>query len=538
MRGNRRVWLIGLVLILVAVGVATYTIINANETAAAEVEQEVQTSVARRGSITISATAAGAVIPASEVVLGFPTNGILAELLVSVGDEVESGDVLARLDDGDAQQALVNAKIQVTQASMKTDASSTKAGISFDDISIEQALINLEQAQKALDELVHWTPDDDEIALAEAGLAAAEAGYHAAQGQEASSYYSIQAAQIGLDQAQADVATAQENYDAAWSEGRDWETQYDEPICSEGEPQPCTGQTWAERIARDRESTASALARAQDNLTLTQLDYNRTVSSSSSSGSANAQTSVLNAQMAVKAAKSGPSQDEIDAAQATAHQAELNLKQALLNQESNALSLEQAQLNLEAAQEAVDQTELVAPMAGTVMAISASVGESAGAGLITLADLETPLLEVFLDETDMNMVGEGYDVEVVFDALPDDVFTGQVVQIDPQLVNQNGLTVVRALVQLDSDSFAKPQTLPVGMNATVEVIGGRAENAVLVPVEALREITDGQYAVFVMEDGQPVLRMVDVGLMDFSFAEIVSGLEAGETVTTGIVQTQ
>jgi RND family efflux transporter MFP subunit len=273
-------------------------------------------------------------------------------------------------------------------------------------------------------------------------------------------------------------------------------------------------------------------------LTLAELDYNKTVSGSSSSGSANAETSVLSAQLALEEAKSGPSEDEIEAAEAAVRQAELNLKQALLNDESDDLSLAQAQFNLEAAHATVDQTELVAPMAGTVMAISASMGESAGAGLITLADLDQPLLEMFLDETDMNMVGLDYDVEVVFDALPDDVFEGQVVQIDPQLVNQNGLTVVRALVQLDTGSFAKPQTLPVGMNATVEVIGGRAENAVLVPVEALREITTGQYAVFVMEGGEPMLRMVEVGLMDFSFAEIVSGLEEGETVTTGIVQTQ
>jgi len=142
-----------------------------------------------------------------------------------------------------------------------------------------------------------------------------------------------------------------------------------------------------------------------------------------------------------------------------------------------------------------------------------------------------------LDETDLNMVGLGYEVEVVFDALPDEVFTGQVVQIDPQLTTSSGVTAVRALVQLNPDSFAKPQTLPVGLNATVEVIGGRAENALLVPVEALRELSAGEYAVFVMEDGEPKLRLVDVGLMDFTFAEIVSGLELGDTVTTGIVET-
>jgi multidrug efflux pump subunit AcrA (membrane-fusion protein) len=77
----------------------------------------------------------------------------------------------------------------------------------------------------------------------------------------------------------------------------------------------------------------------------------------------------------------------------------------------------------------------------------------------------------------------------------------------------------------------------VGSNASVDVIGGRAENAILVPVEAVREIAPGEYAVFVMEDGEPKLRVVTVGLMDYSSAEITSGLEAGEVVTTGVVET-
>jgi RND family efflux transporter MFP subunit len=291
-------------------------------------------------------------------------------------------------------------------------------------------------------------------------------------------------------------------------------------------------------LEAERASADEALLRAQESLTVAQANYNAAVSRTNSSSSTNAQSNLLNAQQALLTVQTGPDEDTIEAAETTVRQAELNLKQALLNQESNTLSLAQSQLNLDAAQAALDETALAAPMAGTIMAVNASVGESAGAGLITLADLEQPLLEVFLDETDMNMVGLSYDVEVIFDALPDDVFNGQIVQIDPQLVNQNGLTVVRALVHLDTDSFAKPQTLPVGLNATVEVIGGRAENAVLVPVEAIRELTADQYAVFVMEDGEPTLRMVEVGLMDFSFAEILSGLEAGETVTTGIVQTQ
>jgi multidrug efflux pump subunit AcrA (membrane-fusion protein) len=72
----------------------------------------------------------------------------------------------------------------------------------------------------------------------------------------------------------------------------------------------------------------------------------------------------------------------------------------------------------------------------------------------------------------------------------------------------------------------------------VDVIGGRATNAVLVPVEALRELDEGEYALFVMENNEPQLRVVEVGLIDFTYAEIVSGLEAGEIVSTGIVETQ
>ncbi|MCK4800821.1 MAG: hypothetical protein KAS84_02450, partial [Anaerolineales bacterium] len=70
-----------------------------------------------------------------------------------------------------------------------------------------------------------------------------------------------------------------------------------------------------------------------------------------------------------------------------------------------------------------------------------------------------------------------------------------------------------------------------------DVIGGRADNAVLIPVEALREISDEEYAVFVMEDGEPKMRLVEVGLQDLIYAEIISGLSQGDVVTTGQVET-
>ena len=104
------------------------------------------------------------------------------------------------------------------------------------------------------------------------------------------------------------------------------------------------------------------------------------------------------------------------------------------------------------------------------------------------------------------------------------------------MVTSQNTTVVYAVVELDTATTGW-EDLPIGSAAGVDVIGGRAENAVLVPVEALRQISEDEYAVFVMEDGQPRMKMVEVGLQDLISAEIVSGLKVGDVVTTGQVET-
>ena len=522
MANKRRVGIIaGVVAVLVIVG--GYLVYSNGQTAAAQEDTtEVQTSIVRTGSITVSATGAGTVIPARQVDLAFSTSGVLTELAVGVGDEVTTGDELARINDTAAQKALATAQLQVTQAAMQTDATATQTGISFDDISIEEAQMTLDAAQAALDELVNWGPDEEEIALLQVKLDAAEASYSAAQGQDAASSTNVDVEAISLEQTKRSLAEAQAAYDVAHDPGRDWELN-----------DPRT----ADALEAERDRTSDSLLRAQEALEVAQLNYQATVSSTNYSSSASAQSNLVSAQQELATAQAGPTADEITAAQTTVRTAELALKQAQLNQEANALSLQQAQLSLQSAQADVDGTVLTAPFDGVVTAINYNVGENASGAVMTLADMSQPLLEVYLDESDLNMIGLGYQVEVSFDALADQVFTGTVTQIDPTLVTSNGVSVVRALVQLDESSFAKPQTLPAGLNATVEVIGGKAENALLVPVEALREISDGQYAVFVMVDGVPELRMVEVGLMDYSFAEILSGVSEGDVVTTGVVET-
>jgi RND family efflux transporter MFP subunit len=197
-----------------------------------------------------------------------------------------------------------------------------------------------------------------------------------------------------------------------------------------------------------------------------------------------------------------------------------------------------AQAQLEAAKEDLENATMLAPIDGTILTVEAKAGELVGtATVITLGDLDHPMLEVLMDESDLGNIKVGYECDVIFDAFPDETYPAVVTQVDPQLTTVGNTNAVRAEVQLDAAYIPASVTFPIGLNALVDVIGGKTENAVLVPVEALREIDTDEYAVFVLVDGEPELRMVEVGLMDYTYAEILSGVEAGETVTTGIVET-
>lgn len=216
--------------------------------------------------------------------------------------------------------------------------------------------------------------------------------------------------------------------------------------------------------------------------------------------------------------KDGPAKDELAEAEA---------------------ELANAKANLTLAQKDKPTLDLTAPIEGTIMEIAADIGESLSAStFITIADLDHPMLEVYLDESDLDKVAVGYQAQIVFDALPNQTFDGKVTVVSPGLEDVSNVKAIKVLVLLDTTSLKSPTFLLIGLNAAVDIIASKTENAVLVPVEAIRELGPNEYTVFVLENGGLVMRVVQVGLMDITSAEIISGLEAGEVVSTGIVQTE
>lgn len=202
------------------------------------------------------------------------------------------------------------------------------------------------------------------------------------------------------------------------------------------------------------------------------------------------------------------------------------------------LKVTKAESDVAQAQAYLDSAAIAAPFAGTVMKVQAAVGDSVSGAFITLADLSTPTLDTYFDESDLDKVVVGNEVDVVFDALPDLTFTGHVQQVDPSLTQSMNSSLVHAVAILDGEKPQDLSKMPTGLNASVDVIAGRADNVLLVPIEALREIDTNTYAVFVVQaDGSLKLQPVEVGLKDLTWAEIKSGLQAGQVVSTGLVET-
>jgi HlyD family secretion protein len=419
----------------------------------AGVEQTITTAQVHRGDLVVSVSGSGALSPASEIDLGFETGGYLDEVLVAVGDRVQEGDVLARLETDDLELAVAKADIKAREAQL--DLADASEGATDTELADARAAVQSAQTLLAVARYTYDTAQNSD-------LDAAGRAYLIKFQWSVDQYYTLENGNN----------VSEDRLEEAWS---DWaSTEYD---------------------------LNKALRQAE----MEGLDAWNQVDQ--------AQNRVYQAQENLELLQSGPTTDTIMRAELKADQA--------------ALALDDARDDLEVAQ-------LRAPFAGTVVDVTAIPGEYVGtASFITLADLEEPVLQFWVEESDMSGVAVGDRVEIIFEALPDDTFSGEVIRVNPALVKVDGTLAVHAWASADMASH--PANLLGGMNAEVEVISAESRDTLLVPLQALRELGSDQYAVFVVQpDGEMVLRPVKVGLQDFVNAEIVSGLELGEIVSTGV----
>ena len=107
--------------------VAVAAILLSGRTTATATTQSAGTATVQRGTVTQTASAAGTVQAAASRGLSFGSSGTVTELAVKAGDTVTAGQVLARIDDSDAQSAVNSAQSAVDSAQTALNNAETAA---------------------------------------------------------------------------------------------------------------------------------------------------------------------------------------------------------------------------------------------------------------------------------------------------------------------------------------------------------------------------------------------------------------------------
>lgn len=594
---KKRIGTILIMALLVAAGGGWYYYDQYLPAQAAPPVETIETAQVYRGDLVITASGTGTLVPATEVDLGFRTSGVLTEVSVDVGDWVEAGDVLARLDDSDAQaqvtQAEINLRLAELQLAELTGSGSEAAevdpaALASAQAQVTQAEMDLADAKENLD-LVKSGPTEAQLATAEATLKTAEENYEELLARPDTE--AVRQAELQLSQARNSLWSAQVSRDStcgASARGDAPKSSCETANASVANAEIAVQlaeisyqQAQTPATAAEITNAAATVQRAEEDLDelrnspssleltqaegrVTQAEYNLAqaqaqlddlLAGASADDLESAQLNVEQARSSLTSAQAqlddllaGASAEDLESAQLNVEQARSSLTsaQAQLDDllagassedlEAAQLNVEQARNNLTSAQEQVEDTVLRAPFAGTALTVNAQPSEAVGTGaIITVADLETPQVLFWVEESDLMSVAPGNAVNIVFEALPEYTFPGEILHVDPALVTVDGTPAVQSWASVDLT--AHPVNLLSGMNAEVEIIAGEAKGAVLVPIQALREVAPDQYAVFVVQpDEELELRMVEVGLKDYVNAEILSGLEVGEVVSTGTVE--
>jgi len=198
--------------------------------------------------------------------------------------------------------------------------------------------------------------------------------------------------------------------------------------------------------------------------------------------------------------------------------AEVELEEARVNQ---------TEADLLHARLALNDTRIVAPMAGFVAEREADVGELSKPDvvLMRIVDISTVKTVVHIVEHDYPKVVPGQDASLTVDAYPDRRFTGKVVRKAPVLdpLTRTGEVFIEIA---NPEKLLKP-----GMHARVRLVFDRHKEAKVLPVAALFD--DGKRrAVFVLDGSPPRarLRRVRTGYADGDIVEIISGLDAGDRI--------
>jgi RND family efflux transporter MFP subunit len=199
----------------------------------------------------------------------------------------------------------------------------------------------------------------------------------------------------------------------------------------------------------------------------------------------------------------------------------------------------QAQANLQDASTQLGYTQIFAPTAGVVSAVSTQEGETVTAGFatpnfLTLLDLSRLEVWAYVDEMDIGRIKIGQKAAFTVDTYGDHEFEGQVSAIYPEPQIRNNVVDYVTVVRL---KLPQQYTLRPEMTTTVNIDLARHKGVLALPLRAMR--SEGVRQFVMCKRGGTIQRVwVTTGIRDDSYWEITSGLQEDDQIVIGEAKTQ
>ena len=463
------------------------------------------TSTAQMQEMTVSVSSTGTIQPIDSYNVSGMVTGEVLEAPFEVGDQVEKGDVLYRIDPGSAETALQQAQLSVQQAQLNYDSIVDGLNPKASGAGVVQKL-----HVKKGDLVSAGSPIAD---ISDISTMTLTVPFQSADAQRIAVGSSAQVTLAGTLETLTGTVESVANADLVGNGG----ALVRQVKIRVQNPGALTTSTTATAKVGSIACAGSGTFEANLTQTVVATGSGEVVSLNVSAGSRVSAGQVL---------------------------ATLGGSSAQTSLENASISLQNAQLSLQNAQDALDNYTITAPISGTVIEKNFKAGDTidnnsltaAGGTLAVLYDMSTLTFEMKIDEKDINKVQVGQEVTITADAVEGVTFSGVV-----DTVNINGTTVSGQTNYPVTVVINDPQDLKPGMNVSADIIVERAGTVLCVPVDAVNRGSDKPTVQVAQEgaldeNGNVVdpskleTREVTLGRNDNDNIEITSGLSEEEIV--------
>ncbi len=168
---------------------------------------------------------------------------------------------------------------------------------------------------------------------------------------------------------------------------------------------------------------------------------------------------------------------------------------------------------------------------GVVRSIDTTVGLRTAGSVLTIGT-DQPIVSVFVSEYDADLVSLGQVATVELDAI-NASFNGEVLRIGQVAQSVSGIKQYEVLLEVRE----LPGGARFGMSATAEIEVEKKTEILAVPLSALVGEDEAQVDILIEDaDGNQTVsrKIIELGLIGDSFAEVLSGLGEGDLVVTGV----